>query len=108
MDSYLIEANEGDTLVVTTTTPDGESGAPNNGLDPRLELYDSSGVRVAVDDNGGLDSKNSRFRYTVPTGSGGTYRIALLSAGGVGAYTLTVTGATGSPPPFSVASTDPS
>jgi hypothetical protein len=97
VDYYLVQANGGDNLVITTTTPGGGDGEPVNALDPRVELYDPRGLPVKSDDNSAPDGRNVTLSYQVPDGSGGAYEIRVLpsnSPEGVGAYTLQVTGAT--------------
>ncbi|MBI2875792.1 MAG: right-handed parallel beta-helix repeat-containing protein, partial [Candidatus Tectomicrobia bacterium] len=106
-DQYLVQANEGNTLVLTTTTPGDGTGTPDNLLDPRIELYDPTGILVAQDDNGATDGRNARIAYTVPSSSSGAYRVAILAADGEGAYTLSIRGATGEWAPFGVTGTDP-
>ncbi|HNN82512.1 MAG TPA: tandem-95 repeat protein, partial [Accumulibacter sp.] len=102
-DQYLIAANPGDHLVITTTTFGGAADdpadvrAPLNSLDPRLQLYSPglASVEVASDDNGAFDGRNARIEYLVPDDAGGAYRLRVSSLSGSGDYTLHVAGATG-------------
>ena len=57
--------------------------------DPYLELYNSRGVMIAYDDDGGDDSRNSRI--VIDLNSGEEYTInAMFYGSGTGSYTLTV------------------
>ncbi|MDH5639842.1 MAG: pre-peptidase C-terminal domain-containing protein, partial [Nitrospira sp.] len=99
-DHYLIRANAGDVLTITTSTPDGDA----NTLNPKIELFRQSGTAVLASDlNGAGDGRNARIvGYTIP--ATGVYRIVVSAESGAGEYTLHVTGATGMPVPFSIAS----
>jgi len=105
-DYYSVDVNAGDTLVLTTMTPAGGPGLFVNELDPMLELYDPSGVRVAWDDNSGADGRNALITYLA--GTSGIYTIRTLAAVGTsGEYVLHVTGNTTAGETFAVRSTDP-
>ena len=107
-DNYLVRANAGDTLVVTTTTPGDGSGEPVNTLDTALELYDPAGVLVAGDDNSAADGHNAGITYNVPAGGAGIYRIRVQGMNStVGDYVLRVQGATGGAAPFEVTGSGP-
>lgn len=93
-DAYSLSLVAGDSIVLTTSTPNSETALPVNLLDPVLELYDPSGVLLASNDNG-PDGRNSRIIYTAP--ATGTYRVIVRAKDtDGGAYILQVTGATGS------------
>ncbi|MBH0199685.1 MAG: PKD domain-containing protein [Nitrospira sp.] len=94
-DSYRVNANAGDQMVIRTTTPFDGAGLPGNLLDPRLELLNPQGAVVASNDNGAPDGKNALMSYTVPVGSAGTYTIRVKGLE-VGEYTVSVIGAAGS------------
>ncbi|MEZ6132743.1 MAG: CARDB domain-containing protein [Planctomycetaceae bacterium] len=109
-DTYTFEANEGDTIVIETTTPFGEladSFDLTNPLDPRVELYFGSTL-VAQDNNGAADLKNAMLSYTVPVGSGGTYFVGVNGASGKGEYSVRVSGSTVAlPATFAVSAATP-
>ena len=107
-DHYLFQANTGDSLVITTTTPLDGAGEPLNDLDPVLSLYGPTGDLVVTNDNGGTDERNARIEYVVPVDAGGTYRVVIRLVTGRGEYTLNVSGATGAPTPFQVTNSSPS
>jgi len=91
VDQYLVQATAGQ-LQITTTTPGGDTGEPNNTLVPKLELFTSSGLLVASNQNGAPDGRNAQIVYQVPTGSAGSYRIVVTAVSGAGEYTLAATG----------------
>jgi ELWxxDGT repeat protein len=104
-DYYLVSVKAGDNLVITTSTPADGQNEFDNDLDPRVELYDSSGNLVAQDDNSATDHHNARLTYTAPTS--GQYTVRVVSASGSGEYVLSVAGATGSQlSPFVVTGSD--
>ncbi|MFN0050943.1 MAG: hypothetical protein ACKV0T_02055, partial [Planctomycetales bacterium] len=107
VDYYSLSAHEGDVLHLTTSTPGGGSGEPQNVVDPSLELYGPSGVLVASDANGAGDGRNALIDYTVPAGAGGLYNVGVRAATTRGEYTLSVTGATGAPTAFTATGTTP-
>ena len=108
-DHYRFQVSEGDSLIITTTTPGGEASEPVNDLDPLIELFDENDVLVATDDNSAGDGRNARITYTVLGGSSGSYRVVISTPEGAeeGDYTLVVSGATGALPPFEVTTTEP-
>lgn len=67
VDQYLVQVNPGQ-LRLTTTTPGGDTGAPDNTLVPKIELYDSTELLVASNQNGAPDGRNAQVVYQVPTG----------------------------------------
>jgi len=106
-DFFCFEPNAGDVLTITTMTPGGDEGEPQNLLDPKVELYDSDGTLVAADDNGAADARNVLLIYSVP--AGGTYFLRVCPATGtLGDYVLNIQGATGNPPELVVSATTPS
>ncbi|MFN0053205.1 MAG: CARDB domain-containing protein [Planctomycetales bacterium] len=106
-DHYLVQANAGDHLVISTTTPGDGAGEPVNELDPIIELYGPDGTLLASNDNSAPDGRNGLLDYVVPSEEGGTYRIVVRGAAGNGEYTLAVEGATGAPQPFQAVATSP-
>ncbi|WP_270934322.1 CARDB domain-containing protein [Falsiroseomonas oryzae] len=108
-DRYLVQAVAGDNLVITTTTPGDGPDQPPNSLDPRIELYNPSGVLVASSDNDGPDGRNVLLNYVVPAGTSGAYEIRVLPATRTagGDYILNVSGATGVWAPPTVVEVDP-
>ena len=95
-DYYSVDANVGDNLAFTTTTP---AGGPNefiNILDTELLLFDANGNLVAIAAGNAPDGRNSVIDFTVPGGDAGTWTIAVTSPDGTwGEYGLLATGATG-------------
>ena len=84
-DYYSVTLTAGTALRVTTTTPGGTALQGINALDPKLEIYDSTGTLLLADDNSAGDGKNALVNFTVLTS--GTYKIRVLG-GGNGDYTL--------------------
>lgn len=101
-DEYTVEANAGDQLVITTTTPGDGPGEPANTLVPLVELFGLNDELLASNTGGAADGRNALLEYTA-VGSG-TYRVRVTPVSGQGAYTLHVAGATGTRP-FRVLST---
>ena len=98
-DAYLIHVADGDALTIYTATPGGDAGEPVNGLNPRIDLYDSSGNWIAGDNNSlGVNA----WLETDPLPAD-LYRVVVSSQDGAsGAYVLAVDGATGMGPAFTV------
>lgn len=107
VDWYQFEVAPGDALTIVTSTPGDGIGQPTNSLDPLLELYDETNALVATDDNGNADGRNAVIQYMVPEGSVGTYRLVARSQSGIGEYTVSIEGATGTAPPFVVSAMTP-
>ncbi|MCU0875031.1 MAG: hypothetical protein MUE50_22090, partial [Pirellulaceae bacterium] len=107
-DYYSFQANAGDVLAVTTTTPGGGAGEPQNLLDPLVELYNGAGTVVATNDNGAADGRNVLLNYTVPSGGSGAYRVRIRPATqDLGDYILNIAGTTAASPAFMVSATTP-
>jgi protocatechuate 3,4-dioxygenase beta subunit len=109
-DWYQFNVNAGDNLVITTTTPGGNSGNGQqfiNDLNPTINLYDANGNLVATATGNAGDGRNSIINWTAL--SGGSYRVQIEGAtkDSIGEYTLAVQGATGGQYPFHVTSTNP-
>jgi len=104
-DYYRVAVNAGDVLSFATQVPADGSYQVLNDLDPKLALYNPSGNVVASDDNGAGDGRNARINHTALVT--GNYAIRVQSAGSSGEYLVAWQGATGSLPPFNVASTTP-
>jgi len=105
-ESYVVNVDVGDELVVSTVTPgDGMVGAVNP-LDPVVELYDPEGNLVETDDNGAADARNALLRHTALVS--GAYKIRVLATNDTwGEYILSVGGHTGPLSPFVVTGSDP-
>ena len=106
-DTYLVNANNGNSLVLSTTTPYADwlqPNQPHNTLDPVVSLYNANGNLLASNSNGFFG--NALIFYNVS--QSGTYYVQVTGANGSqGEYTLTVWGATGALPAFTVTSTNP-
>ena len=112
VDYYSVNANAGDKLTITTTTPGGGAGEFGNTFYPAISLYNSSGKLIAYAEGNTGNSRNAKITYKVPAGAAGTYYIEVSQANNtatptVGEYGLSVTGATGALPAMTVASTTP-
>ncbi len=100
-DDYLLAVNEGDHLLITTTTPGGVASDPGdllspvNSLDPMLQLFAPDGTPITANDNDAGDGRNALLDYIVPAGGGGVYRLSVTPVSGGGDYTLHVDGANG-------------
>ncbi len=111
-DFYSVNANAGDNLSFSTTTP---AGGPNefvNNLYPELLLYDPNGNLVAIAAGNAADGRNSVIQFTVPDGDAGKWTIEVTSSPNTslptqGEYGLLVTGATGALSPYYVTATTP-
>ena len=79
VDVYTILANSGDNIVLTLTKTSG-------GLDPSLELYSSSGTRVAYQ----YTASGNQVTITQTLSTGGTYTVFASDYGNdeTGGYTL--------------------
>jgi hypothetical protein len=84
LDFYSFSASDGHTVNVTVSLPGSSTGAQFvNNLSPTVELFDPNGNLVA--------SGTTSLSYTVPTGGGGTYAVAIAGANGTeGEYVLNV------------------
>ncbi len=94
-DHYAFYANDGDQLIITTTTPGDSEGEPYNALDAKLELFNEAGLLIATDDNSASDGRNPRLEFTVPAGQGGRLT-ARLSSSTSGSYALSISGTSAS------------
>jgi subtilisin family serine protease len=104
-DWYSLSVEEGDDLVIETRTPADGAGEFVNLLDPHIELYDPSGTLVASGVALG-DGRNEQIAVSALVS--GQYRVRVIAEGdAAGEYALSVQGATGDLPPFSVVATDP-
>ena len=111
-DYYAITADAGKTIEIETQTPASKAGEFQNGLDPIVRLYDSTGRILATDDNGAVDRRNAKLSYKVPKNAGGTFYIQVAPSPAAGQttrgeYFLSVKGTTVKQPPFTVVETDP-
>lgn len=105
-DFYRVRLRAGDEIELRTATPGDGPGVFDNLLDPWLEVRDPASQFVGSDDNSAGDGRNALLRFTAATE--GFYTIRVGSAGGTaGEYLLSIQGATGPRPAFTVASTDP-
>ena len=106
--SYLVRADAGATLTITTSTPGDGPGEPVSTLDPQLKLYAPDGTEVAASLNGAADGRNARIVYTVPAAGGGLYRLDVRAENGTaGDYVVRVEGGSVSQSAFQVASSVP-
>ncbi len=111
-DYYSVNANAGDNLHFSTTTPGGGPSEFINNFYPELLLFDPNGNLVAVAAGNGADGRNSVIDFTVPDGDAGQWVIEVTPSPNTpqptqGEYGLLVTGATGSLSPYVVTSTTP-
>ena len=111
-DYYSVNANAGDNLSFTTTTPAGGPGEFINNLYPELLLYDPNGNLVAVAAGNASDGRNSVIDFTVPDGDAGSWVIEVTASPNTplpssGEYGLLATGATGALSPFVVTGSTP-
>ena len=74
-DYYSVNANAGDNLHFTTTTPAGGPGEFVNNFYPELLLFDENGNLVAIAAGNAPDGRNSVIDFTVPDGDAGTWTI---------------------------------
>jgi hypothetical protein len=101
-DFFQVNAAEGQTLLVRTTTPGGSA----NTLDPAIRVYGPDGTLVAADDNSGGDLRNAQLSYLVPVS--GIHFVEVLSANGApGEYVVIVESATADLPAFEVSVSNP-
>ncbi|MFV2068445.1 MAG: hypothetical protein ACC645_15855, partial [Pirellulales bacterium] len=99
LDSYRFGAREGDLLTIDISLPDVEANRPVNLLQPAIELFDPNGELV-------VSGSSDPVPHTATLS--GTYVVRVRAEEDTsGDYILTVTGATGSPPPFRVVTTVP-
>src|SRR5262249_23929782 len=105
-DWYGFAVNAGDSLSLQSKTPADGPGQFVNTLNPKLELYDPSGVLVASGVVLG-DGRNESISYSAL--ATGLYRLRVLGEGGTtGEYFVSVTGNTGTAqPPFQVSAINP-
>jgi hypothetical protein len=105
-DEYTFQVDAGDTITISTTTPGGGPYAPENSLDPYVELYYDDGVDpsaiIGSDTNGAADGRNALLTYNVPIDAGGQYRVRVGGTNSFGSYTLDVNGVNFLQPPFEV------
>src|SRR5207253_2821002 len=85
-DFYTVSLAAGETIQLSTQTPAGGSGEFVNNLNPALDLYDPSGVKVATNDNGGPDGRNALINFTATVA--GTYKVRMYASAGTGEYIL--------------------
>ncbi|MCH8046032.1 MAG: pre-peptidase C-terminal domain-containing protein [Planctomycetes bacterium] len=105
-DFYSLAVQQGDSLVIATSTPADGPFQPENNLDPVIELFDPSGNLVASDDNSAADGHNAQLEHTAT--ASGLYRVRVFGAAETsGDYVLKIDGATGSVAPLRVTSSDP-
>jgi len=98
-DNYLIQANAGDTLTISTTTPGDGEFEPVQRPRSHVELYapDNTDTPVAADDNSASDGRNVLLVHTAD--QTGAYLVRVTAAAGSGDYTLIIQGATGAATP---------
>ncbi len=104
-DHYAIHVGAGDRVELSTGTPQSAAGLLPDPLDPRIELYDPHGARVAEDDNSGPDGRNASVGYTAT--EAGNYTVRVVAAQGSGEYLLRASGATAPRPQLIVVDSQP-
>jgi len=88
-DTYAVNLDAGETLIVRTATPADGPGEFDNGLDPVLELFDSEGMLLGADDNAAADGHNAVLTYRAA--EAGTYKLVVSAAEGThGEYVLNI------------------
>ena len=85
-DYFRFDVQVGEQIQIITTTPADGPNSFGNLLDPRIELYDPTGVLVASDDNSAPDGRNAALTYDAT--QSGAYRVRVLE--GLGEYVLDV------------------
>ncbi len=85
-DYYQLEALEGHTIVMETSTPSAGPGEFVNDLAPVVRLYNQDGILVATN----ADSGNAFLEYVVPAGAAGTYYVEIAGGSTVGEYVLSI------------------
>src|SRR5262249_3485324 len=88
-DWYSLTADDGDQIILTTSTPSDQGGEFHNTLDPHIELYASDGTTLLATGTVLGDGRNEQISFTVPSGSGGTFYVRVGSDNGTtGEYFL--------------------
>ncbi|HVT88475.1 MAG TPA: M36 family metallopeptidase [Tepidisphaeraceae bacterium] len=91
-DYYSISAKSGDKLNLSTLTPGSGPGGFGNTLNPKIELYDPNGIKVATDDNSSPDGRNAMLAYTALLT--GNYSVSVIPSSAaqqnIGEYILQV------------------
>lgn len=86
IDVYSFDAVVGEAIHLFTATPGDGPGQFANNLDPRIELYDPSGVLVASG-TPLVDGRNEEINYAAP--DSGVYRVRVVAENGTkGEYIL--------------------
>jgi subtilisin family serine protease/methionine-rich copper-binding protein CopC len=101
-DHYKVLLAPGDTIALQTYTPAVGGGATTNNLDPRIDVYDSTGALVAGNDNGATDGRNALVSYTAA--APGLHYIRVSGASGAGEYLLTASYAVRTLPGITISS----
>ncbi len=107
-DFYRFHVVAGDTLTITTLTPDGSDSSiavQNNALNPAVEIYDSAGHLIAQSAAGSDDGINVRLELVIDQTE--TYTVRVLAETGFGAYVLRIGRSTDVSLPFEVLATNP-
>ena len=81
-DGWTFSGRSGDRVTIEADAADGD-------LDPQLTLFDSSGKRVAENDD--LSGSNNNARITITLPRTGTYTIVVSAFGSGGSYILRLT-----------------
>lgn len=106
-DWHSFAVNAGDSLALQTSTPADGTGEFVNLLNPKIELYNPSGILVASGTVLG-DGRNEQILHAAT--ATGLYRVRVLAEGGTGGeYFVSVAGNTGTTagPAFQVTATNP-
>lgn len=75
-DFYRIEVDAGTLIQASTRTPLDAGANPLNGLDPFLSLYDPTGAKVTVNDDGAADGRNASLDHTATLDGVYTVRVS--------------------------------
>ncbi|MCA9262595.1 MAG: lamin tail domain-containing protein [Planctomycetales bacterium] len=89
-DFFELSIGAGQTITITTETPAPNVAEVSNDLDPIVQLFDSLGNEVAMDDNSGLDGRNAVLTYQAAEAGEFTLRVA--GASGSGEYIARLSG----------------
>lgn len=101
-DYHAFEANAGDEITISTSTPAEGAGDFLNELDPGIAVYDPHGSQVPYGNGGGNES------LTFTADLDGQYLVHVFAENDAfGEYVLQVEGAVGAAPPFVATTTAP-
>ncbi|MFO0897057.1 MAG: S8 family serine peptidase [Pirellulales bacterium] len=107
-DWYRVWVQVGDQVTLATSTPGAFSGTtwPRNTLDPTIELFTTTGERLAGDLDSAADGRNAFLTFTAT--KTGEYLVRVAAEEQTqGEYVLSISGATGEPEGVAVGLADP-